>query len=90
MFDFLGKQLSKMMFSTKPLSFELTVFRYVLSGLLFLLASLFLWLNWSIQEVHLDWPIMVATINGVIFWPTLRFSWMMQVVGGFLFFRTFG
>lgn len=89
MFDFLGKQLSEIMFSTKPLSFELTVFRYILSGLLFLLASLFLWLDWSTQELHLDWQL-VAMINGVIFWPTLRFSWMMQIAGGFLFFRTFG
>ncbi len=89
MFDFLGKQLSQMMFSTKPLSFELIIFRYILSGLLFLLASLFLWLSWQTQEFNLDWPL-VAVINGLIFWPTLRFSWMMQVVGGFLFFRTFG
>jgi hypothetical protein len=89
MFDFIGKQLSQVVFSTKTPSFELIIFRYILSGLLFLLASLFLWLSWQTQDFHLDWPL-VAVINGLIFWPTLRFSWMMQVVGGFLFFRTFG
>jgi hypothetical protein len=89
MFDFIGKQLSQVLFSTKTLSLELIIFRYILSGLMFLLASLFLWLSWQTQEFHLDWPL-VAVINGLIFWPTLRFSWMVQVVGGFLFFRTFG
>jgi hypothetical protein len=89
MFNLLSKKLFSLIFSAKPLSVELVILRYAISGLLFLLTGLLLWIDLQAQEFHVDW-LFVAVVDGMIFWPTLRFSWQMQVIGGFLFFRTFG
>jgi hypothetical protein len=83
------RSLLPMIFDKKPPSFEASVFRYVLSGLLFLLGVLMLWVNLQTQQCHYAW-LLVPLIDGVIYLPPLRFSWLMQLVGGILFFTTFG
>lgn len=83
------RNLLELIFAKRPPSFEVSVFRYILSGLLFLLGILILVGSLQTQQYHYAW-LLVPLIDGIIYLPPLRFSWLVQFVGGVLFFATFG
>jgi predicted transporter len=89
MWNLIRRNLSAVIFAKRPPSFEVSIFRYVLSGLLFFLAALLLWGSIQTQQNHYAW-LLVPLIDGIIYLPPLRFSWLVQFFGGILFFVTFG
>jgi hypothetical protein len=87
--NLLGQKLLQVIFAKKPPSLESSIFRYLISGLSFLLGALLLGKSLQTQQYHYAW-LLVPLVDGLIYWPPLRFSWLVQVVGGILFFSTFG
>jgi hypothetical protein len=89
MWNLISSNLLAVIFAKRPPSFEVSIFRYVLSGLLFFLTALLLGDSLQTQQYHYAW-LLVPLIDGIIYLPPLRFSWLVQFVGGVLFFATFG
>jgi hypothetical protein len=89
MWNLIRRNLSEVIFAKRPPSFEVSIFRYVLSGLLFLLGAMLLGVSLQTPQYHYTW-LLVPLIDGIIYLPPLRFSWLVQFCGGILFFATFG